>query len=168
MYKIIYFLIVIFVLFTTNNGFAQNSNSLSVTDRNPVALNMSTLTSAGMNNEIILDNSQWMNYAVETNPSEPYTSISVAITAGSVPPGIEIYLEAGFNHGSGYGKTGRPTGKIHLNNSPKVLINEIGSSNTGRGKHRGHRLTMSMVITDFSLLQPGDYSLYILYTLAQQ
>jgi hypothetical protein len=148
-------------------GMAQNSNNLYVTERSSVFIDVSAIISAGIYAEKIVDNTQWVNYSLDISPSEPLSSISVSIASGTVPKGIELYIQAGSHVGSGRGKTGRPTGKIRIDNVPKVLINDIGNSYTGNGKNQGHQLTFSMVITDFSLLQPGEYTLYILYTLKQ-
>lgn len=147
-------------------GLAQNNN-LYVTDRSSVLIDVSAIISAGIFTERIVENTQWINYSLDISPSDPLSSISVSIASGSVPKGIELYIQAGSHVGSGRGKTGRPTGKIRIDNIPKVLINDIGNSYTGNGRNQGHQLTLSMVITDFALLQPGDYTLYILYTLKQ-
>jgi len=163
--KYLFALIVITLIFRV--GWAQNNNSMSLTDRSSVSIDMSALIAAGKNTEKVVDNTQWINYSLEVNPSEPSASISVAIASGNITNGMELYIQAGYYTGSGHGKTGRPTGKIRVDNVPKVLINDIGTSYTGHGKHQGHQLILSMVITNFALLQPGDYTLYILYTLKQ-
>lgn len=158
-------LLVLIPLSLTNH--AQNSNSISITNRRTSSYDLSAIYTAGKRPESIVDNSQWMNYSLKVNPSEPLNSISVSVASGTIPPGIEIYLEAESENGSGSGKIGRPTGRVRLSNVPQILIHEIGTSNTGNGKYRGHRLTMTAVITNFGLLEPGYYNLYILYTLNQ-
>jgi len=144
-------------------GLAQNS--LSVSDRSSVTIDLSSLIAAGNNSEMIADNAQWINYSLDLTPVEPYLYISVSTASGSFPNGVELYMQASHYTGQGRGKTGKPTGKVRLDHVPKELITEIGKSYTGHGKHQGHQLMLSMVITDFSLLQPGDYTLYIQYTL---
>ena len=158
-------LVILTSIFRT--GLAQNSNNMSVTDRSSVSIDMNALIAAGVHSEKIVDNTQWINYSLSISPSEPLSSITVELSSGNIPNGMELYIQAGYNTGSGRGKLGRPTGKIRVDNVPKVLISDIGTSFTGNGKHQGHRLILSMVITDFSLLQPGDYTIYILYTLKQ-
>jgi hypothetical protein len=148
-------------------NFAQNSNSMSITNRSTSSYDLSAIYTPGKRLEKIVDNSQWMNYSLKVNPSEPLQSISVSIATGTIPPGVEIYLEADSENGSGSGKMGKPTGKIRLSNVPQTLIHEIGTCNTGNGKYRGHRLTMTAIVTNFGLLEPGNYNLYILYTLNQ-
>lgn len=161
-----YILLFIIVHFTLA-GYSQNSNSMSITNRSTSSYDLSAMYTAGKRPDKIVDNSQWMNYSLKVNPSEPLKSISVSIASGTIPPGVEIYLEADSENGSGNGKMGKPTGKIRLSNVPQTIIHEIGTSNTGNGKYRGHRLTMTAVVTNFGLLEPGNYSLYILYTLNQ-
>jgi len=160
-----YLVALIIITLTSPAGWTQNS--LSVTDRSSVSIDLSALIAAGKNTELVADNTQWINYSLEVNPAEPFASISVAIASGNIPNGMELYMQAGYYTGSGQGKTGRPSGKIRIDHMPKVLINDIGTSFTGNGRHQGHQLILSMVITDFALLQPGEYTLYIQYTLNQ-
>lgn len=155
------------MVFTLIFQVSRAQNSLSVTERSSVSIDLSAIIAAGKNTELVTDDSQWINYIIAMNPSETLASISVEIASGTIPNGMEFYMQAGPFTGTGKGKTGRTTGKIRVDHVPKVLINDIGTSNTGHGKHQGHQLILSMVITDFSLLQPGNYSLYLQYTLKQ-
>lgn len=158
-------LILLTLVFLIPTVAAQNNNSISVTNRSSSVLNIVAINSAGKGVEMVLDNTQWINYSVNLNQSEPLMSISAAIASGSIPPGVEVYLEASHDYGLGWGKKGKPTGRIKLGNIPDVLINEIGKCNTGNGKYHGHKLTISVVISDYSLLQSGEFNLYIQYTL---
>lgn len=160
-----YLLALIVITLTSPVGWAQNS--MSVSDRSSISIDLSAIATAGMHTEMVADNTQWINYSLDVNPAEPFASISVEIASGNIPNGIELYIQAGYYTGSGRGKTGQPTGKIRIDNMPKVLINDIGTSFTGNGRHQGHQLILSFVITDFALLQPGEYTLYIQYTLKQ-
>lgn len=160
-----YLLALIVITLISPVGWAQNS--MSVSDRSSISIDLSAIATAGMHTEMVADNTQWINYSLEVNPAEPFASISVEIASGNIPNGIELYIQAGYYTGSGRGKTGRPTGKIRIDHMPKVLINDIGTSFTGHGRHQGHQLILSIVITDFALLQPGEYTLYIQYTLKQ-
>jgi len=162
-----YLLLLIVITFIAQVGWAQNNNNVSVSNQSPISIDLSAVIAAGMSTEIVADNTQWINYSLEINPAEPFATISVAIASGNIPSGMELYMQAGDYKGPGHGKIGRPTGKIRVDHVPKVLINDIGTSYTGHGKHQGHQLTLSMVITDFGLLEPGDYTLYLQYTLKQ-
>ena len=160
-----YLLALIVITLISPVGWAQNS--MSVSDRSSISIDLSAIVTAGMRTEMVADNTQWINYSLEVNPAEPFASISVEIASGNIPNGIELYMQAGYYTGSGRGKTGQPSGKIRIDHVPKVLINNIGTSFTGNGRHQGHQLILSIVITDFALLQPGEYTLYIQYTLKQ-
>lgn len=144
---------------------SQGRNNIAVTNRSSSMLNISSINSAGKAVDRVLDNTQWINYAIEVNPNDPLLSISASIASGNIPSGVEVYLEADHDHGTGWGKTGKPVGRIKIGNVPEVLINEIGTCATGNGKFHGHKLTVSVVITDYALLQSGDFNLYIQYTL---
>lgn len=165
--KALKYILLLILSYVSVTNFAQNSNSISLTSRRSSSYDLSAIYTAGKRPESIVDNSQWINYSLKVNPSEPLNSISVSIASGTIPPGVEIYLEAESENGSGNGKIGRPTGRVKLSSVPQTLINEIGTSSTGNGKYRGHRLTMTTVITNFGLLEPGYYNIYILYTLNQ-
>jgi hypothetical protein len=142
-------------------------NDITVTDRSTVTFNMTAILAAGNHTDMIVDNTQWLNYSFDLRQGDPYASISVAIASGNIPPGMEIYIQAGNDNGLGHGKTGKPTGKIKLDHIPNVLINNIGTSSTGHGKHKGHQLTLSMTIVDYAMVQPGDYTINLQYTLKQ-
>lgn len=161
-FKIHWFLLLL-IQFYFLTGWSQNN--LSVSERRAVSFDLSSLIAAGKNSEMIIDDSQWMNYSLNVSTAEPLSSISVSVASGNIPRGIELYMQAGHYTGSGKGKMGRPTGKVKVDYVPKALINEIGTGYTGKGKHLGHQITLSMVITDFSLIQSGDYTLYLQYTL---
>lgn len=144
---------------------AQNRNNVSVTNRSETAFNLTNIYRAGMEAEPIIDDSQWLNYSVKKNAEDPLSSVAVSIASGSIPSGVEVYLEAGHESGKGWGKTGNPTGKVKLSNIPSVLISEIGTGETGNGKNKGHKLTMTIVVVDFAQMQPGEFSIFLQYTL---
>ena len=160
-----YIVILMILAGLSTTCFSQNRNNITVTNRSSSLLNISAINSAGKAVERVLDNTQWINYAIDVNPTEPLRSISASIASGNIPPGVEVYLEASHEHGSGWGKMGKPVGRIKIGNVPEVLINEIGTCATGNGKFHGHKLTVSVVISDYALLQSGDFNIYIQYTL---
>jgi len=150
-------------------GWAQNSMSLF--NQSPIPIDLTAILAAGMSTEtdISKDNKQWINYSFAKNGSDPFASISVSIASGTIPPGIEIYVHAGdfIDQGNNPGHIGKSAGKIRVDHVPQVLIYDIGTSNTGRGKRRGHKITYSVLVTDYALLQSGDFNLYLQYTLQQ-
>src|ERR1035437_7367142 len=160
-----YLLTLIIITLIFRVGWAQNS--LLVTNRNTTTFDMSSIIAAGMHTEMVVDNTQWMNYSFTVSPSDPPGTITVSLASGDIPSGMEIYIQAGYENGFGHGKTGKPTGKIKNDHIPAVLINDIGTSSTGNGKHKGHQINISIMITNFALLQPRDYTLNLQYTLKQ-
>lgn len=144
--------------------FAQNGNSISLTKRKSFTFDLGKIYKAGLQSELLNDRSQWLNYATEKNSDEPFKSISVSIASGNIPDGIDVYLEADPEQGNGWGKTGKPTGKIKLSEIPTLLVNEIGTCDTGHGNFKGHRLNLTVEISDFSRIIPGDFSIYLAYT----
>ena len=160
--KLILFILIILM---SNDLIAQNK--LSVSKRAPINLNFSQLNQAGMNGQIIADNSQWLNYTVLLEASAPSVSISVDIASGSVPEGVELYVEASRYKGFSRGKMGTPTGRIPVTHMPRVLVNNIGTSYTGSGRNEGHQLTFYFKITDYAKLEPGINTIYVQYTINQ-
>jgi hypothetical protein len=160
------YLLVLMVLIAMS-GVGKAQNSLTVTNRSTTTFEMTNIIISGNHTETVVDNNQWMNYSFNWNWSDPLATISVAIASGTIPPGMEIYIQAGNYNGSGRGHAGKPTGKIKLGYIPTVLINGIGDVNTGHGKHQGHQITLSILIVDYALVQPGNYTLNLQYTLNQ-
>lgn len=156
------------MLFTSIFATAQSGhkmNKLVVTESSSIHIDMNSVIAAGENSEKVMSNNQWLNYSLHVNPSDPVSSISVSVVSGNLPPGVEIYVQAGRHTGNGQGKTGVPAGKVKIDNVPKVILGGIGSSSTGNGNFQGHQIIFSMMITDFALLQPGNYTIYLQYTL---
>lgn len=114
------------------------------------------------------NNDLWINYTSIKSTANPSRGISVQITDGTVPAGLQLTVEAASYSGSGAGTTGTSAGSIKLSSSAQNLITGIGSAYTGNGTSNGHNLT-------YSLTQVGEYadldfdnssSLIITYTLS--
>lgn len=151
------------LIVTAQSGYKMNK--LVVTESSSINIDMNSVIAAGENSEKVVSNNQWLNYSLHVNPSDPVSSISVSVVSGNLPPGVEIYVQAGRHTGNGQGKTGVPAGKVKIDNVPKVILGGIGSSSTGNGNFQGHQISFSMIITDFAFLQPGNYTIYLQYTL---
>ena len=146
-------------------SYAQNRISLS--NRNPIYMEMLGDFSADAPKKIITDDSQWLNYTTLVHPSDPTISITVKIASGSIPEGLELQIEASPYLGMSKGKSGTPTGKITVTHMPHVLIDNIGTSYTGSGTNEGHRISYSFIITDYSQLLSGATTVYVQYTITQ-
>ncbi len=98
------------------------------------------------------DNTRWLNYSSCLSPSASNRNITVQITSGTVPPGIDLKLQAASYSGAGAGTFGTPGGLLILNNTAQTLISGIGAAYTGDGISNGHQLTFSLAIEKYGLL----------------
>jgi len=72
-------------------------------------------------------------------------------TAGTVPAGLQLTVQAGSFSGSGVGTFGTSAGVITLTGTAQNLLTGIGSAYTGNGPSNGHNLT-------YTLSQVGSYA----------
>jgi hypothetical protein len=149
------------------NSTTYSQNSVSISNSTNVSLDITPPFNPGSPIEIVSDASKWLNYSIQVTPPEPTYSISVEISSGLIPEGMNVYLEAAPYSGFGGGQPGIPTGRITLSNQPQVLIRNIGTCNSGSGTMVGHRLTYSLVITNYSLLGASSPLLNLIYTITQ-
>ncbi len=118
-----------------------------------------------------VDESLWINYSsVIGSTSEPSRKVTVSISSGYVPEGMELYVAAS-DAVSGKGTLGIPVGKVRLTESPIELITDIGSCYTEDGKNHGHQLSYSLELRDEdAYIAELDFdeqsSLVITYTLS--
>ena len=94
------------------------------------------------------DDSKWLNYSSSLASNATSRSISVQVSSGSIPTGLDLCLEASAYTGNGDGETGYPTGKLILSKTPQVLLSGIGGCYTGDGTYNGHQLTYSIQFND--------------------
>lgn len=158
--------LLIFIVFTILSpvGWAQKTNTISLTARSSTLFDMSAITVAGGHTATLVDKTQWLNYSIRDNSGILYTIQASTIT--NIPPGIEIHVELGPFYGTGQG--GQPTGSKLLGSVPSVLVNNMGQGVTGLGQQCGHNIILSIGITNFALLHPGNYPLTIQYTISAQ
>ncbi|PKP32677.1 MAG: hypothetical protein CVU00_11605 [Bacteroidetes bacterium HGW-Bacteroidetes-17] len=154
-----------FMVMNINTISAQNK--LSISKKAPIFLDLAIINNAGSRGKIIVDDSQWLNYTILIGASDPTASISVNISSGSVPEGLELYIEAKSYRGFSNGKIGKPVGKVQLSHIPKTIIDNIGTSYTGSGRNEGHQLIFSFKITDYAKIQPGISTIFVDYTITQ-
>ena len=116
------------------------------------------------------DNSLWLNYSsVVGSKTEPSRRVTVAITNGSVPDGMDLYVNAG-SASTGEGDHGKPSGKIKLTGTASDLVTGIGSCYTETGTENGHQLTYALQLSgDADAVSNIDFddanTLTITYTL---
>jgi hypothetical protein len=146
---------------------AQPQNSISISAVNPVEMNFSAPINPGNPIRIITDKSKWLNYNITVDPEDPFVSITVEITSGTIPQGLQLELEASAFQSFGGGSPGTPAGKLTLGSQPQVLIENIGTCNSGTGDYAGHQLTYTFSISDYSIALSSLSSVEILFTITQ-
>jgi hypothetical protein len=112
----------------------------------------------------------WINYSsIIGKKTEPTREVTVQITDGNVPSGLEISVEAAKDAGKGEGTVGTPAGALTLSTSAQKIITGVGSVYTGNGANAGHNLTYKMKLAtgkygDIDFDQTG--SITVTYTLS--
>lgn len=158
---------VLILFFIISSVYTLAQNSISVSSTQPIFVEINPSFQAGsVNNKVIIDDSQWLNYTTEVHETEPTASITASIVSGSIP-GLEIQIEASEYQGVSRSKMGAPAGKISLSHKPQVIIYDINTCYTGAKKNEGHRLKYIFRVTDYAKLETGLSSIYIQYTISQ-
>ncbi|MEA1878535.1 MAG: hypothetical protein U9N86_16970 [Bacteroidota bacterium] len=161
--KKISLLVLISLFLHIGHGLAQNS--VAIAKKSSVSLNLTELAHESLKGKPVADSSIWINYHTIVSPSEPPLSITAEIASGQIPEGFQVFIEVRPQRGMSIGKHGTPTGKVAMGHMPRAVLQNIGSSDTGKGISVGHQVIVSFEIIDFSLIQPGETSLYIQFTL---
>ncbi len=159
--------IIFWIILLTISCLSNAQNSISLSRRSPINLELSPSFNPGSGKHIITDNSQWLNYTTLVHPADPTFSITVEISSGSIPEGLELQLEASSYVGISKGKPGNPSRKIILSHIPRVLIANIGTCYTGSNRNEGHQLNFSFIVKDYGKLKSGLSTIYIQYTITQ-
>lgn len=114
----------------------------------------------------------WMNYSSIVK-GILLRNVGVAITAGSVPTGLKLTVQAGVDAGTGAGTMGTASSVLTLTGTSQNIITGIGSAYTGDGAAKGRNLTYNLnyatnVATDYNNLRFVDTAapLTITYTLS--
>lgn len=129
--------------------------------------NLANITQAGGKSVTIFDSEQWLNYNVKRHPSDTNLYyITVQLISGTIPPGVNIIIQAGADVGLGTGIAGTTTGPKQLGLTPQVIINGIGNTNTGNQKNQGHPIYMTIEVVNFALFESALNNLYIEYRLS--
>jgi len=144
---------------------AQKINIMAITPRTITLFDMSTIAAAGAAPGIFVGNSAWLNYSIRDNTGLLY-SLMVSTTAGSIPSGIQVHMEAGPFIGTG--QAGQPTGPKLLSEIPTALVVNMGQGTTGIGQSCGHNIILTINLTNMALLHPVNSTLTLIYTLTAQ
>lgn len=161
------FQIILCIALIFNMFVAQSQNSVSISSTQSLEMNFSTPVNPGNKFSIITDENKWLNYNIALQPDDPTVSITVEIISGIIPQGLQLQLEASTVQGAGGGTPGTPAGKLTLSSQPQVIIENIGTCNTGTGAYFGHQLTYNLSISDYAAAQSSLSAVEILFTIVQ-
>jgi len=113
------------------------------------------------------NSTKWLNYTSALMADGPARTVTVKVTSGTVPPGVNLRVQAGPYTGAGAGTLGLSAGLVTLDNTAKTILTGIGGSYTGDGPNNGHLLTYSISIADYSLLDFSSSAvLQVTYTIS--
>jgi len=91
--------------------------------------------------------SLWLNYSsIIGSTTEATRKVTAAISAGTVPGGMLLKVQAAADAGSGDGTVGTAAGQITLSSIAQDFITGIGSCYTGDGAAKGHQLTYTLML----------------------
>lgn len=146
-------------------SYTQKVAKLSLSGRISNTLDLGSVDMAGDHKMLILDTEQWLDYACKLDKVGTTVNITAHISSGTIPAGIEIYLEASDTYADGWGQPGVTTGKVQLSNIPVVIVSDIGNCWTGNSKIKGRQLTYYFQVTNYVLLETSLNPLSVLFTL---
>ena len=158
------YLFFIFLLYTCTVFSQKNADSHTITINTPevalisihnsnssIKLEGNKVTEAGKKVEFnSLNNNTWINYSsIIGSNSEPNRHVTIEVSEGNIPDGLNLIVQANNDAGKGDGKVGKAisTSQV-LVKSPIKLIEEIGSCYTGVGVNKGHNITYSLKLSD--------------------
>jgi len=133
-----------------------NLSQVAMIDMEPsnstVTLNLSSAIEAGEQATVLTTNNEkWINFSSAVSAGNS-RSISVKIDGGQVPPGIYLKLSTASVAGIGKGALGSPSGILTLSGTPQTIVSNIQGAFTGNGINNGYKLTYSLEIFDYKLL----------------
>ncbi|WP_312994475.1 hypothetical protein [Chryseobacterium flavum] len=108
---------------------------------------------------------KWINYTSAIAPGGLTRRITASIN--QVIAGVDIRLQAAAASGSGGGTLGTPTAQVTLSTAAVNIITGIGGAFTGSGANNGHRLTISLSISNYAALSRTNTPVIITYTITE-
>lgn len=134
-----------------------NLSQVAMIDLEPnnstITLNLSSAIEAGEKAAVVMTNNEkWINFSSAVTSAATPRSISIKIEDGQVPSGIYLKLSTSNYMGIGQGVLGSPAGILTLNSTPQTIISGIKGAYTGDGINNGYKLSYSLEIYDYKLL----------------
>ncbi len=115
----------------------------------------------------VTNSTLWLNYTSILG-NETSRLVTVRTTAGTIPAGLDLRVQAAADAGNGGGSVGANVATpIVLNGTDQNIITGIGSCYTSTGTNNGHNLTYSLAVNDWSLIDQSDSgaAITVLYTI---
>lgn len=158
---------IVLIILLTLSGIQMNAqNSVSIASTaGTVSLAFMPPSEPGNSIWQVNDNSNWLNYNITAAPGTIY-SIMVQLES-PLPEGFQLQLAAGSIQGNQPNSQGIITTSVILNNTPQLLIGNIGTIDTGTGAYIGHQLTYTMNIFDYSTVKAKASMVNVLFTITQ-
>lgn len=150
-----------FVLFSQRNVSGINANfnlnEIAILDIEPnnstVTLNLDSPLNSGEKVRVVTaNNNKWINFSSAISNNSSKRNLSIKIEDGEVPTGVHLKLNTSNYSGIGNGELGLANSNITLNKTSQVIISNIGGAYTGNGVNNGYKLTYSLEIYDYKLL----------------
>ena len=175
-----YFLMMVILLPLSSGGQIIDSRSIDVTLNLPqiavmdilpntstIELNVSAPTRAGEPIDIssATDESKWINYSTSMAPGGARRNVTAQILSGTLPQGMRLKVKAGSYRGNGRGDQGTPSQEILINNTPQIILRDIGAGFTGRGVQQGHQLSFTLAYDNYANIDFGNEIIVIAFTL---
>jgi len=97
-----------------------------------------------------VDNSTWINYSsIVGSTNEPNRYVTIEISEGVIPDGLNLMVKAENDAGFGDGSIGKPVNSSQiLENTPIKIIENIGSCYTGVGVNKGHNIIYNLELSN--------------------
>lgn len=118
------------------------------------------------------DKSLWLNISSVIG-KKGKRKITVALTSGKIPSGLELEARAYAATHKGKGHLGHAVGsKVKISHQPNTIINNVGTGYSGDGARRGYNLWYGLKIKDQNEVSKINFdqsnTLTLTYTLTDQ
>lgn len=132
-----------------------------------IAMNFTTPSEAGSPlTAPIANTTKWINYTSAIAAGGLTKRISASVN--QTIPGINIRLQAAAASGSGGGTLGTGASQVTLATTAVNIITGIGAAFTGNGANNGHRITISLVVSNYANLNTRTNTpVVITYTITE-
>ncbi len=118
----------------------------------------------------VTNNDTWLNYSALTDKTDDAwneRTVNVAWGTDDEIPGMSLYVKVGaITTGTGNKGELESTDPVKISSTSTNVIKGIGSCYTETGSSKGHQLTYSLVVDDYSLIEAGNHAVTVTYTIS--